>query len=91
MPIGRWIAVDGQRSIGLVGTGLPEAASNGIASSAGLVDEEMRVLDEVDVLAEFDERELTLVADLDQAEGLLPLGPFLGAVEGEHFSREWGG
>ena len=70
---------------------MPEATGDGIAPFAGLVDEEMRVFDEVDVLAEFDERELALFTHLDQAEGLLPLGPFLGAVEGEHFSREWGG
>ena len=70
---------------------MPEAAGNGIAPGAGLVDEEMRVLDEVDILAEFDERELALFTYLDQAERLLPLGPFLGAVEGEHVSREWGG
>ncbi len=84
-------AVDGQRGVGLVGASLPETSGDGIALGAGLVDEEVCVFDEVDILAEFDERELALFADLDQAEGLLPLGPFLAAVKGEHVSSEWDG
>ena len=48
----------------------------------------MGVLGQVDVLAELDQLQLALGADLGQTEGLFPQRPLFGTVESEQLGRE---